>query len=281
MVNRLCGFLELLDVPWSSVPSAISRIIITGSTSSLSTRCQMRLAARKKGGVKAEPYIPESFSRLCAQLKNVELIRLSDMTMSEKDAPETLWHLLSEMKGVKKLEVHKVTFKSPRKFFKYVSSMPNLGTLSISRVEVTSNAEGLSPFQQYIDEDRGNTDGTDTHSLEIVQSPGQVHDVRARRIFRLPLLDLRPLSRISIPVEDHAVDIQFNGSTVAGPTILRWLLAQRMVPFIEALRINLDCERSMKNLLAQYFKCAGSCVERLRVVLPTSISPTIESTSLI
>ncbi|KAF9566522.1 hypothetical protein CPC08DRAFT_100091 [Agrocybe pediades] len=268
VATRLCGFFELLDPPWSSIPNAVSRIVITGSDS-IPRYCQKRLAGRKRSGSRAMLYTPKSFSRLREQLWRVSSIRLVDISMSEKDIPATLRCLLYELKGVKSIRADRVTFDCPREFLEYISSLPVLEELSLSRLTMTAQSiksDDVASFEPLFE--------GSASSSEVGK---HFQEVGKRHVLRLPQLDVRRPSEVPVlPSGQELGNAPLDASTTAGVILLRWLLGQKNIPSVEALRMNLDCERPMKNLLALFFKHAGTHIKTLSVKLPVVITRTVD-----
>ncbi|KAF8906742.1 hypothetical protein CPB84DRAFT_1769514 [Gymnopilus junonius] len=168
------------------------------------------------------------------------------------DVPEIFWHLLSSMKNIKAMEANRIAFdRCPLPFFGYISSLPLLENFSISWPTMTLNATALASLQDRIIGEEG-------EKVQLVR--GSVGTG-----FRLPVLDIRRA------VQFAGSDRELRASTVAGITILEWLLVQKMIPSVGTLKMNVDYEPDLVQVLTRYFETAGSRIEKLLVVLPSSI----------
>ncbi|KDR68390.1 hypothetical protein GALMADRAFT_231355 [Galerina marginata CBS 339.88] len=249
--TKLCRFLELLDSPWSSIANTISRIVFTGYDRSQKFPCQwMQRRARSMGlesGTLVE-YLPH-FPRIRGRLQSVAAIRFADL--STVDIPETMWRVLSVIKSVKMLEMHRVAFEEcPLRFLGYLSSLPLLETLSISRPTMLMNPAQLTLLRERIG-------GGEDCCVRLTKR-------EVGTLFRVPLLDIRRSSQI--PSQNQ----NLSRSAAAGIAWLEWLVAQWPMPAIVSLRMNLDTEPRMVSMLTRYFECAGSSIQALCVTLPSS-----------
>lgn len=115
--SHICPFLKLLDVPSCTITAAITRVIIR--------------QRKKIPGWNREKsyYVPMDTPRLVSRLQGVRYIRLSDISLSDISPP--LWLLLHDLKGVKEMEIHHITFETPEHFFRYICSLPALESLSV------------------------------------------------------------------------------------------------------------------------------------------------------
>jgi hypothetical protein len=239
--DGLCTFLELLDAPWSSFSNSISRIVIIGERKKTicELRCRERLALARGLLPSAIPtkYVPKDFSRLRGRLGGVESVRF--MTLSPADVPEVFWRLLQEMKSIKSMEVDRVAFRCPLRFFGYLSSLPLLETLSISRPTMSMDS-----------------------SWEESLSLDQLKVRSPRNPFRVPLLDLRRLG----------AEGNQKMSTIGGMAVLGWLLDQCPTPSVCGVRMNVDYESDMTPLLTRYLEANGSTIKNLWISLPGSLT---------
>ncbi|PPQ76360.1 hypothetical protein CVT26_010189 [Gymnopilus dilepis] len=246
---KICTLLNLLDAPWCSISNIISRLVVAGSGPPI-WQLNPQWVKRSCGQARVQ-YIPRNFGTLLQRLQSVVAVSLANI--SSIDVPETFWRLLSEMKNIKAMEAHRIAFDGcPLPFFGYISSLPLLESFSISWPTMTLNATALAALQERIVGEEG----------EKVQLVGS----GAGSGFRLPVLDIR--RAVQIPGTDR----DLRASTVAGIAILEWLLVQKMIPSVGLLRMNLDYEPGLVEVLSRYFETAGSRVEKLFVVLPSSVS---------
>jgi hypothetical protein len=238
--DGLCAFLELLDAPWSSFAASILRIVVIGERKKTlrELRCRERLALARGLVPSAIPtkYVPKDFSRLRNRLGGVESVRF--ITLSPSDVPEIFWRLLQEMKSVKSVEVERVAFRCPMKFLGYLSALPLLETLSISRPTMSMD----SSWEESLSLD------------QLKLSP--------RNPFRVPLLDLRRL----------AAEENQKLSTSGAMAVLGWLLDQRPTPSVCGVRMNVDYEPDMMPLLKRYLEANGSTIKNLWISLPGSLT---------
>lgn len=116
--SGICTFLKLLDVPWSSIPTAVKRMVI-------------RERRGQHGSAQGKTYyVPMDSARLYARLQGVKSIRFSGISLG--DIPPPFWRLLHFLEGVRELEVDQMTFDTTHEFFQYICSLPALEALSIS-----------------------------------------------------------------------------------------------------------------------------------------------------
>lgn len=239
--DGLCAFLELLDAPWSSFSESISRIVVIGERKKTvcELRCRERLALARGLLPSAIPtkYVPKDFSRLRDCLGGVESVRF--VTLCPSDVPEVFWRLLKEMKSIKSMEADRVAFQCPLRFFGYLSSLPLLETLSISRPTMSMD----SSWEESLSLDQ----------LKV-RSPSNP--------FRMPLLDLRRLGAEG----NQAM------CTIGRMAVLGWLLDQRPTLSVCGVRINVDYEPDMTPLLTRYLETNGSTIKKLWITLPGSLT---------
>lgn len=118
--TSMCNFLQLLDVPWSTVAPAVRRIVVRD-------RRTLRAQRRRRNGF----YIPEDPARLRRRLQGISSVRFTNISLS--DIPPPFWRLLHDLKGIKHMEAHQMSFDSPTEFFEYICTLPALESLSISQ----------------------------------------------------------------------------------------------------------------------------------------------------
>ncbi|KAF8970481.1 hypothetical protein BDZ97DRAFT_1914763 [Flammula alnicola] len=229
--NRVCRFLELLDVPWSSFANTVSRIVITGPR-------QLKPLSRAQAAAMRPEYVPEDNSRLRERLAGVTSVRF--INLCPGDIPVSFWRLLEEMKAIKAIEAHRVAFRCPTNFFGYLSSLPLLESLSITRPAMTLD----SRWEQHLGDDHLTS-----------RPPGN--------LFRVPLLDIRRLS----DMPGHP-----SMGILAGLAVLGWLLDKNPMPSVHSLRFNLDCDQKMTTLLRSYFDNNGSTIKKLWITLPATLN---------
>ncbi|KAF9484837.1 hypothetical protein BDN70DRAFT_57620 [Pholiota conissans] len=229
--NRLCRFLELLDVPWSSFANMVSKIIVNGPR-------QISSPTRTKAAPIQPDYVPDDNSRLRERLSRVSAVRF--INLCPGDIPASFWRLLEEMKAIKAIEAHRVAFRCPNNFFGYLSSLPLLEKLSITRPAMTLD----SRWEQHLGDD-----------YLTNRTPGN--------LVRVPLLDIRRLSDLP----EHP-----SQGVKAGQAVLGWLLDQNPMPFVHSLRFNLDNNEEMTTMLRRYFNGNGSTVRKLWITLPANVN---------
>ncbi|KAF5383145.1 hypothetical protein D9615_005017 [Tricholomella constricta] len=66
--------------------------------------------------------------------KGVRFIKFQNVSLG--DIPPPFWSLLHNLKGVKELEVHQMSFETPVHFFRYICTLPALEALSISKSSI-------------------------------------------------------------------------------------------------------------------------------------------------
>jgi hypothetical protein len=232
--DKLCRFLELLDVQWSSFANMVSKIVVYGPE-----KLKSRLRTKVTKATALQPdYVPQNNSRLRERLSRVNAVRFIDLCPG--DIPVSFWRLLEEMKAIKVIEAHRVAFRCPNKFFGYLSSLPLLGTLSITRPKMTLD----SRWEQHLGDD---------HLTN--RPPGT--------LVRVPLLDIRKLSILS----DDPTD-----GVKAGQVILGWLLEQNPMPFVHSLRLDIDNNDEKNTMLRRYFDGNGSTLRKLWITLPADVN---------
>lgn len=236
--DRLCRFLELLDVPWSSFANMVSKIIVNGPR-------QLKSPLRPKATALQPDYVPQDNSRLRERLARVNAVRF--INLCPGDIPVSFWRLLEEMKAIKAIEAHRVAFRCPNNFFGYLSSLPLLESLSITRPAMTLD----SRWEQHLGDD---------HLTN--RPPGN--------LVRVPLLDVRRLS----DMPEHP-----SQGVKAGQAVLGWLLDQNPMPFVHSLRFNLDNNDEMTTMLRRYFDGNGSTVRKLWITLPANLNGAFRFTS--
>ncbi|KAF9003312.1 hypothetical protein BDQ17DRAFT_497107 [Cyathus striatus] len=219
--SAICVFLKLLDVPWSTIAPTVRSVIISETAPNAYKGC---LETRRKKGY----YVPENPQRLRERMQGVHSITFSDISLA--DIPPPFWRLLNDLKGVKKLVVHQMSFDTPGTFFQYICSLPALETLSISKSswEATSGVTVLPPAPS-------------------ASSVGK--QFKAQGPFRIPLLDIGRHSQYDI---------------------MEWFLMQRPVPPVHTFRIHLDGCCATTAMVRQYIEEAGESVQQLHIDMPTS-----------
>jgi hypothetical protein len=135
---ELCAFLELLDMPWCSMAPAIVRMTIDGEKGPT-------VHGLNSHGV----HVPRNGTRLISRLQGVEKIRFS--FLSSKIFSSSLWQLLRDLKGVRELEVYKMTIETPIPFFQYICSLPNLTALSVTKTSMTRAPLDMSKLHPVMD----------------------------------------------------------------------------------------------------------------------------------
>lgn len=122
--SKISSFLQLLDVPWCTIPPAMGRIII-GQRNTIRP-CWYA------------SFVPQDTPSIISRLQGVHSIRFQNTSMS--CIPPPFWCLLQSLDGVKKIEFHQVFFGRPIHFFQYVCTRPQLETLSISESFIGTTA---------------------------------------------------------------------------------------------------------------------------------------------
>ncbi|KAG6811283.1 hypothetical protein H0H92_008196 [Tricholoma furcatifolium] len=133
--SAIWTFLKLLDVPWCTISPAVSRITIRGET------------RRGRKNLQRQPavYVSSDDERLVARLQTIRHIKFQDIAL--EDIPVPFWRLLHDLRGVRELDVHHMSFESPILFFRYVCTLPALEALSISRSSIQVTAADLAPLR--------------------------------------------------------------------------------------------------------------------------------------
>ncbi|KAH9484413.1 hypothetical protein JR316_0003894 [Psilocybe cubensis] len=253
--SKFQRLLLLLDAPWSSLANTIIRLVITGEENPKKS-AQERLARKRAlklagGGVRKE-HVFDNPSRIHERLQRVGSVRLSGIPSNA--IPDSFWALLAAMKGVKAVETHRIGLQCPLSFFRFVASLPLLAKLSISRPTISTGATRLVASR------------TRTRICEGGGVDFLLPHTGTGPAIQMPLLDLRRTSQL--PTQDQSL----HASTVAGISVLEWMLIQNPRPSVKTLRLNLDYEQEMLSLLSTYLQSAGSQVENLCVVLPSCIT---------
>lgn len=229
--SRLCKLLELLDAPWSSLANTISKLVVTGPR---------QVPRGKVAPLIKSDYIPRDNSHLRERLAGVTSVRFTNLCPG--DIPVSFWRLMEEMKGITAIEAHRVAFRCPNNFFGYISSLPVLKTLSITRPLITQDLRWEEEFGQHCITNR---------------PPGNVVHV--------PLLDLRRMS--DLPTH-RSMGVK------AGQAVLGWLLSQNPMPAVHSLRLNLDNSEPMSAMLQQYFDENGATIRNVWLTLPSDLNST-------
>lgn len=89
-------------------------------------------------------YTPVDPTRLISRLQAIQHVKFHDVSL--EDIPLPFWNLLHHLGGVREVEVHQMSSKSPVDFFRYICSLPALKALSISRSCIEIATPDLAPL---------------------------------------------------------------------------------------------------------------------------------------
>ncbi|KAH0581931.1 hypothetical protein H2248_011602 [Termitomyces sp. 'cryptogamus'] len=122
--------MQLIDVPWCTIPPALSRVVITKKPNIVHPQVA---------------YTPIDPLRLLSRLQAIQYVKFHAVSL--ENIPLSFWSVLHQLGGVRELEIHQMSFKSPVHFFRYVCSLPALEALSISRSSIEIAAPDLAPLR--------------------------------------------------------------------------------------------------------------------------------------
>ncbi|KAG6850074.1 hypothetical protein H0H93_001424 [Arthromyces matolae] len=130
--SAICDFMRLIDVPWCTLPTAISRVIIGDKN-------------RRDASYLKKVYTPMDRSRLVSRLQTIHSVKFQNVSL--ENIPVPFWRILHQLEGVHELEIHQMSFESPVHFFRYICALPALNALSISRSCIQVTATDMEPLR--------------------------------------------------------------------------------------------------------------------------------------
>ncbi|KAF8651821.1 hypothetical protein AX16_004646 [Volvariella volvacea WC 439] len=182
-------------------------------------------------------------NRLIYHLRRVHSIRFSSVSLSLIAPP--FWKLLHDLKGVKELEVHHMTFRSPHDFFGFVNELPELESLTIVRPTWQGKGEWDLKRQE-------------PQRARVLTRGGSRESGSSRRGLCIPVFDLGRMCQREI---------------------LDWLMAQNPIPAIHTFRLDLANTNVRGGDITKFLEVAGSTIQHIQVRLSGDFSGNVDFAS--